>query len=195
MAACIKEEQIIALHNIYKSYKLGSKPLIVLKNINLTVVKGVFLAILGPSVSGKSTLMNLIGCMDRFDTGEYFLSGEPVHRMKEGALTRLRNRKIGFVFQKYQLIPRYTVLQNVALPLLVRGFSRQSAYRYAAAQIAPPWVSPIGALDSQTGIEVLELFKGLNAMGHTIVMITHNEAVAQIARRTVRIIDGELHDA
>lgn len=130
------ESDIIHLNNIYKSYQMGNEKLTVLHDINLTVKKGDFVAVLGPSGSGKTTLMNIVGCMDRFDSGEYFLAGQAVHKMRDGQLTRLRNRQIGFVFQKYQLIPRYTLLQNVALPLLVRGFSRRTAYRYAAAQAA-----------------------------------------------------------
>ena len=98
-----------------------------LRDVSLTVERGEFLAILGPSGSGKSTLMNLVGCMDTTDSGSYLLDGEEISTMKDGDLTRVRNEKIGFIFQKYQLIPKYTVLQNICMPLLIRGRSRREA--------------------------------------------------------------------
>lgn len=122
---------MIEIKNIVKSYKTGNESLTVLKSVNLHIEKGEFVAILGPSGSGKSTLMNTIGCMDTWDSGEYFLDGVPTHKKKGEALTKLRNEKIGFIFQKYQLIPTYTVIQNVIMPLLVRGISHKKAERMA----------------------------------------------------------------
>lgn len=114
-------EPVIRMSGIKKSYKMGDSTLTVLKGISLTVNKGEFLAILGPSGSGKSTLMNMIGCMDSFDEGEYYLSGQPIHTMNDNKLTDIRNECIGFIFQKYHLISKYTILRNVMMPLLIRG--------------------------------------------------------------------------
>lgn len=113
-------EPVIRMSNIKKSYKMGDSTLTVLKGISLTVNEGEFLAILGPSGSGKSTLMNMIGCMDSFDEGEYYLSGQPIHTMNDNKLTDIRNKYIGFIFQKYHLISKYTILRNVMMPLLIR---------------------------------------------------------------------------
>lgn len=114
-------EPVIRMIGIKKSYKMGDSTLTVLKGISLTVNEGEFLAILGPSGSGKSTLMNMIGCMDSFDEGEYYLSGQPIHTMNDNKLTDIRNEYIGFIFQKYHLISKYTILRNVMMPLLIRG--------------------------------------------------------------------------
>ena len=220
---------VITMQNICKSYKMGNDTLNVLKNVGFTVQKGEFVAILGPSGSGKSTLMNIIGCMDRFDTGEYFLSGIPIHSTKEKELVRIRNQEIGFIFQNYHLIPTYTVMQNIIMPLLMRGMDRKKAERecsdvvemlglsdrlhhkpselsggqrqrvaIARALCSKPSIlladEPTGALDQKSGTEVLKLFTRLNEMGNTIVMITHDLNVAQWAKRTARIIDGEMFE-
>lgn len=120
-------EPVIRMSDIKKSYKMGDSTLTVLKGISLTVNEGEFLAILGPSGSGKSTLMNMIGCMDSFDEGEYYLSGQPIHTMNDNKLTDIRNEYIGFIFQKYHLISKYTILRNVMMPLLIRGESAAEA--------------------------------------------------------------------
>ena len=118
-------EHIIQMEGINKYYKMGAESLHALREVNLTVERGEFLAILGPSGSGKSTLMNIVGCMDTADTGSYQLDGAEISAMKDDQLTQVRNEKIGFIFQKYQLIPRYTVLQNICMPVLIRGSSRR----------------------------------------------------------------------
>lgn len=128
--------EVIRMHGIEKNYRMGQETLHVLKGIDLTVREGEFLAILGPSGSGKSTLMNMIGCMDRFDKGEYFLSDMAVHKMNDNRLTDVRNRYIGFVFQKYHLISKYNVLRNVMLPLILRGASSKEAEKAAKARLA-----------------------------------------------------------
>ena len=120
-------EHIIQMEGINKYYKMGAESLHALREVNLTVERGGFLAILGPSGSGKSTLMNIVGCMDTADTGSYQLDGAEISAMKDDQLTQVRNEKIGFIFQKYQLIPRYTVLQNICMPVLIRGSSRREA--------------------------------------------------------------------
>ena len=218
---------IIELEHINKYYQMGENQLHVLKDISLTVEKGDYLAILGPSGSGKSTLMNVIGCMDHADSGEYFLDGEIIHKAKESELTKIRNEKIGFIFQKYHLLPTYNVLQNIVMPLLMRGMKlkdaknesleiiemlglkermkhrpselsggQQQRVAIARALVGQPAIlladEPTGALDKNSGAEVLKLFQRLNDMGNTIVMITHDLEVATHAKRIARIIDGEL---
>lgn len=121
------DEHKIEIINVNKTYDMGRESLHALKNINFTVDEGEFVAILGPSGSGKSTLMNVIGCMDLFDEGEYYLDGLAIHEMKEKKLTGIRNEKIGFIFQNYHLIPTYTVIQNVIMPLLMRGYEHEEA--------------------------------------------------------------------
>lgn len=173
--------------------------------------------------------MNIIGCMDVPDGGEYYLDGIPIHTAREKQLTIIRNEKIGFIFQKYHLIPTYNVLQNIVMPLLMRGMSlseakdasmptiemlglverikhkprelsggQQQRVAIARALVGEPAIlladEPTGALDQASGQEVLKLFHRLNEMGNTIVMITHDLAVAQNAERIVRIVDGELHE-
>lgn len=217
-------KKIIEMQEINKFYSIGEAKLHALKNISLEVEEGEFLAILGPSGSGKSTLMNLIGCMDRPDGGSYILDGIAVHEAKEKQLTRIRNEKIGFVFQRYHLIPTYNVLQNIVMPLLLRGMSLQEAQEasrdtiqmlgleeriqhkpgelsggqqqrvaIARALVGEPSIlladEPTGALDQNSGKEVLKLFHRLNEMGNTIVMITHDLQVAENANRIIRIVD------
>lgn len=220
-------QQIIELKNINKYYHMGANTLHVLKDVSLTVEKGEYVAILGPSGSGKSTLMNIIGCMDISDSGEYCLDGEQIHQAKEKQLVRIRNEKIGFIFQKYHLIPTYDVLQNIVMPLLMRGMTLKEAHTQsmeiismlglterirhkpselsggqqqrvaiARALVGQPAIlladEPTGALDKNSGTEVLKLFRQLNDMGNTIVMITHDLGVAEHAKRVVKIVDGEL---
>ncbi len=121
------ENAMITMKNINKSYMLGEERLPILKDINFQVNKGEYVAILGPSGSGKTTLMNMIGCMDVMDSGEYYLDGMAIHETKEDDLTMVRNQKIGFIFQNYQLIPTYNVMQNIIMPLLMRGMTHEEA--------------------------------------------------------------------
>ena len=222
-------EKMASLQNIVKSYPMGrGEKLEILHDISLTVEEGEFLAILGPSGSGKSTLMNVIGCMDRFDTGEYLLHGHAIHQCSDKELTAIRNQEIGFIFQKYHLIGTYTVLQNIIMPLLLRGMSQKEAEQaamptiemlglgqrihhkpgelsggqqqrvsIARALVGKPSIlladEPTGALDQNTGREVMRLFEQLNQMGHTVIMITHDLGIAQHAHRVVRIVDGRLY--
>ncbi len=119
--------KLIQMEGVNKSYIMGDQELRVLKDVSLTVEKGEFLAILGPSGSGKSTLMNLIGCMDTMNSGTYYLDGIAIHEAKDNQLYEIRNKEIGFVFQKYHLIPTYTVLQNIIMPLIIRGMRYKEA--------------------------------------------------------------------
>jgi len=222
-------ENIIQLKNIDKSYSIGNNRIQILKGVSLSVSKGEYLAILGSSGSGKSTLMNIIGCMDTADTGEFILDGNSVMECSESELSQLRNQKIGFIFQKYHLIPQYTILQNVILPLLVQGISREKAVNKAEEYISlvglmdridhkPNELSggqqqrvaiaralvtkpallladePTGALDSNTGKDILALFKELNDLGNAIIMITHDRKVAENSSRIVYLEDGILSD-
>lgn len=219
----------IEMRNVNKGYLLGEEKVPILKDINFSVDKGEFVAILGPSGSGKTTLMNMIGCMDVMDSGEYFLNGKAIHETDEEDLTEVRNLEIGFIFQNYQLIPTYNVVQNICMPLLMRGMSYSEAKEkcmdtirilglshridhkpnelsggqkqrvsIARALVGEPAIlladEPTGALDSQSGKEVLKLFRQLNDLGNTIVMITHDLNVAHAAGRIVRIEDGRLEE-
>jgi putative ABC transport system ATP-binding protein len=220
---------IIEIKHVNKGYMLGEEKVPVLKDINFSVGKGEFVAILGPSGSGKTTLMNIIGCMDVLDSGEYYLHGRAIHETEEKELTEVRNKEIGFIFQNYQLIPTYNVMQNIIMPLLIRGMGHREAQEkckeivkllgishrlehrpnelsggqkqrvsIARALASEPAIlladEPTGALDSASGQEVLKLFRQLNDMGNTIVMITHDLKVAKAAKRIVKIVDGQLSD-
>ena len=118
---------IISMTDVNKGYMLGEEKIPILKNIYFSVEPGEYVAILGPSGSGKTTLMNIVGCMDVLDSGEYYLDGMPIHTTKQDDLTEVRNRKIGFIFQNYQLIPTYNVMQNIIMPLIMRGMSAKEA--------------------------------------------------------------------
>ena len=123
----MRENRIIDMKQINKGYMLGMEKVPVLKNVDFLVEKGEFVAILGPSGSGKTTLMNIIGCMDVADSGEYYLDGQPIHSMTEKQMGTVRNKEIGFIFQNYQLIPTYDILQNIIMPLVVRGMTTKEA--------------------------------------------------------------------
>lgn len=123
----MSESRIIDMKQINKGYMLGAERVPVLKNVDFGVEKGEFVAILGPSGSGKTTLMNIIGCMDVADSGEYYLDGQPIHSMTEKQMGTVRNKEIGFIFQNYQLIPTYDILQNIIMPLVVRGMTTKEA--------------------------------------------------------------------
>lgn len=124
----MQKERVISMRNIEKSYPLGNQKVHVLKGMSLDVKQGEFVAILGPSGSGKSTLMNIIGCIDTADRGEYLLEDININKRNEGELSKIRNQKIGFIFQKFNLISKYSAIYNTALPLLLRGEERVSAF-------------------------------------------------------------------
>lgn len=126
---------ILELKGIYKDYQQGKMTVPVLKDVNFSMEEGEYVAIMGPSGSGKSTLMNIIGCMDTADDGEFFLSNEAVHQADDAKMTRIRNQHIGFIFQRYQLIPKYDVLQNTIMPLLIRGVSHKEAVQAATEKL------------------------------------------------------------
>ena len=222
-------QELIKLSHINKSYGDGKFSVPVLHDVSLSIEEGEYLPIMGPSGSGKSTLMNMIGCLDRPDSGEYTLAGENVFSLDDNGLSRLRNRTIGFVFQNFNLLPRETALENVALPLLYAGVARaerlerarevlegvglsdrvefyptqlsggqKQRVAIARAMVNRPRVlladEPTGALDSASGRQVMEIFQRLNDVGVTIVMITHAQEIADRARRTIHIFDGEVRE-
>ena len=218
---------MIELKDIYKIYSDGDSEIRALDGISLNITKGEFVAIVGSSGSGKSTCMNIIGCLDIPTSGTYFLNGNDVSKMDEKSLAHIRNRELGFIFQQYNLIPKLTVIENVELPLLYKGLKphdrrerankalervglldRASKYpsqlsggqqqRVSIARALagePPVIlsdEPTGALDSKTGNEVIEFLKELNAEGTTIVLITHDNTIAERIKRVVRIQDGKI---
>ncbi len=217
---------MIELVELAKTYrKPNQPPVLALDRVSLRIKRGEMVAILGPSGSGKSTLMNVIGLLDRPDSGEYLLDGSAVQKLPDDELARLRNRFLGFVFQAYHLLPRTTALENVQLPLLYGQRSdfrerskaaleavgladrmshfaeelsggQQQRVAIARAIVNEPSVlladEPTGNLDQAAGAGILDLFRTLHARGATVVLITHDQAVAAAADRVVRIRDGAL---
>ena len=218
---------LIELTSVTKTYRTGELAVEVLHGIDLAIYPGEFVAIVGASGSGKSTLMNIIGCLDLPSRGRYLLDGADIRRLDEKRQALIRNRKIGFVFQSFNLIPRTSALSNVELPMAYAGVrpaeSRQRALAalelvglgtraghrpsqlsggqqqrvaIARAIVTNPVLlladEPTGALDSSSTAGVLELFDDLNSAGRTLVVITHEEEVAERAKRVVRMRDGRV---
>jgi putative ABC transport system ATP-binding protein len=218
---------VIELSGIGKRYQMGASEVVALADVDLTISRGEYVALIGPSGSGKSTMMNVLGCLDLPTSGRYTLDGQPVAGLTEDELARVRNRKIGFIFQSYHLMPRTTLVDNVAQPLIYRGIApaarRERAHAalarvgleartlhkpnelsggqrqrvaIARALVGKPEVlladEPTGNLDSKTAREIMEVFGNLNAEGMTLIIVTHDPAVAAHARRVVRLHDGRI---
>lgn len=216
---------IIQLMDIRKSYFMGRQELPVLKGVSLDIFKNEYVALMGPSGSGKSTLMNILGCLDTPSAGAYILNGQDVSKMADDNLADVRNVEIGFVFQQFNLLPRLTAAENVALPLVYAGVPRRLRLERAMAvlekvsltdrshhkpnelsggqcqrvAIARALINnpsliladePTGNLDSKTSIEIMDIFTAIQASGNTVVLVTHEEDIANYAHRIVRLRDG-----
>ena len=186
-------QPLVQMQGIRKSYYIGQpNELEILHGIDLTVYPGEFVAIVGESGSGKSTLMNIIGVLDKPTAGEYVLDGVNIHDADDNDLAAIRNRKIGFVFQTYNLIGRQSALKNVELPMLYAGVPAGERTRRAKEWLALILADePTGALDSQTSRVVMDLFHELHEKYHkTIVLITHNPELAEECQRVLTLRDG-----
>ena len=218
---------IITVDNVNKTYKNGSLELQVLKNISFKVDKGEFLAIMGSSGSGKSTMMNILGCLDNQYEGRYILDGIDISKSTENELSEIRNKKIGFIFQSFNLLPRLTALENVELPLVYSSIPKEERHKranellemvglkerihhrpnelsggqrqrvaIARALANNPSIiladEPTGNLDSKSEEEIIEILQKLNKMGKTIVIVTHEPNIGEIAQRKIVFKDGEI---
>lgn len=216
---------IIDIKDITRDFQLGSETVNVLKGIDLLINKGEYVALMGPSGSGKSTLMNILGCLDTPTSGSYILNGKQVSEMQDNELAGIRNKEIGFVFQTFNLMPRTTALDNVALPMVYAGFSKSDRNERATevltqvgladrmdhkpnqlsggqrqrvavgrALVNKPSIiladEPTGNLDSKTSIEIMKLFGEIHANGNTVILVTHEEDIADHAHRIIRLRDG-----
>ena len=186
---------MIVFENVSKVYQIGDAQVHALDNASIRIEDGEFVSIIGPSGSGKSTMMNIIGCLDVADSGRYLLDGQPIEDYSETELAKIRSRKIGFIFQSFNLIGNLTAEENVELPMIYQ----QQRVAIARAIASRPSLfladEPTGNLDSATGKEIMKLFHELHAQGNTIVLITHDESVARQASRSIHILDGRVVDA
>lgn len=218
-------KSIIQLENIQKSYYLGKQELKVLKGISLNIYKNEYVALMGPSGSGKSTLMNILGCLDSPTGGKYILNGKNAGQMVDDDLAEIRNKEIGFVFQQFNLLPRLTAAENVALPLIYNGTSKKlrneqalemlnrvgladrshhkpnelsggqnQRVAIARALVNNPSIiladEPTGNLDSKTSVEIMNIFDKIQADGNTVILVTHEEDIAEYSHRIIRLRDG-----
>ena len=219
------QEPLIIINDIGRKYVIGSETIHALKSVSLEIKKGQFVALMGPSGSGKSTLMNILGCLDTPTKGDYILNGIHVSEMTDNELAEVRNKEIGFVFQTFNLLPRSSSLDNVALPLVYAGINRvereerakktledvglgnrmghkpnelsggqRQRVAVARALINNPSIiladEPTGNLDTKTSIEIMSLIEKIHSKGNTIILVTHEEDIAQHAHRIIRMRDG-----
>jgi len=216
---------VIKIRNITRDFPLGNEIVKVLKGIDLDIERGEYVALMGPSGSGKSTLMNLLGCLDTPTSGSYELNGNDVSNMTDDELAEIRNKEIGFVFQTFNLLPRTTALENVALPMIYAGASKSERTERAKqvltdvgladrmdhrpnqlsggqrqrvavgrALVNKPSIiladEPTGNLDSKTSEEIMNLFNDIHKAGNTVIVVTHEEDIAERAHRIIRLRDG-----
>jgi len=219
------KDPLITLLDIGRKYVIGAETIHALKSVSLTIEKGEFVALMGPSGSGKSTLMNILGCLDTPTKGTYILNGNQVSEMSDSELAEIRNKEIGFVFQTFNLLPRSSSLENVALPLVYAGVGREQRedraqktlesvglgnrvhhkpnelsggqrqrVAVARALVNNPSIiladEPTGNLDTKTSVEIMGLLEEIHSKGNTIILVTHEEDIAQHAHRIVRMRDG-----
>jgi putative ABC transport system ATP-binding protein len=237
MSAILKFEEpepaparsLITLENVTKTYDSGENEVQALRGVDCSIAAGEFVSIIGPSGSGKSTLMHILGCLDSPSAGQYWLDGEDVATLSGRALARIRNQKLGFVFQTFNLLPRATIWKNVELPLLYAGTStserreralealklvgldKRAKHRpnelsggqrqrvaIARALVNNPSLvladEPTGNLDQKTGSDIITIFEELSAAGQTIVLVTHDPAIAERTHRRIKIVDGVIVD-
>ena len=220
-------KQVISTKDITKTYVMGTQKVHALNGVSMEIVENEFVALMGPSGSGKSTLMNVIGCLDTPTSGDYYLDGQLVSAMDDGQLAEVRNSRIGFVFQTFNLLPRMTALDNVALPLVYAGMAPKARKERAAevlekvgladrmthtpnelsggqrqrvaiarALVNNPSIiladEPTGNLDTATSVEIMDIFNKIHEAGNTIILVTHEEDIAEYAHRIVRLRDGKV---
>jgi len=224
----MENNHLIQLENVKKIYKVGETQVNALRGLSYNINEGDFLAIMGPSGSGKSTLMNIVGCLDKPTEGKYFLEGEEVSTLDKDKLARIRNKKIGFVFQTFNLLSRTTALENIELPLLYSSMSKKKMRELASKSLSTVGLEgrelhrtnqlsggeqqrvaiaralvnnpsliladePTGNLDTKTGKEIMDIFKKLNKEKNiTIILVTHEAGLAQIAHRRLHLRDGQI---
>jgi len=222
-----QNKKVIDIDNITKYYQLGQVTIKALNGLSLDIRQNEYVALMGPSGSGKSTLMNILGCLDTPTSGNYILNGTEVSELTDNQLAEIRNKEIGFVFQTFNLLPRLTSWENVAMPLVYAGVSKNKRYeratnilemvglgeRYdhkpnelsggqrqrvaiARALINTPSIiladEPTGNLDSKTSHEIMRIFSDIHSQGNTVILVTHEEEVAQHAHRIIRLRDGKM---
>ena len=220
---------LISLKGIKRHYQVGDEKVKALDGVDLTINYNEYISIMGPSGSGKSTLMNMIGCLDTPTEGVYEFEGELVHAMDDNQLASIRNRKIGFVFQTFNLLPKATALRNVEVPLIYANISRSERVEkaekalnavglndrmhhkpnelsggqrqrvaIARALVNNPSIlladEPTGNLDSKSGVEIMKILDNLHNEGNTIILVTHEEYIADHADRTINLFDGKIKD-
>ena len=206
---------MIDLHDVSKVYQIGEERVHALDHVTLHIFPKEFVSVIGPSGSGKSTLMNIIGCLDVADAGTYRLDGIPIEDYSEKQLARVRNQKIGFIFQNFNLIAKLSAEENVDLPLVYRGVrpavglsnrakhlptelsgGQQQRVAIARALVTEPSLlladEPTGNLDSKTSREIMDILHELHEQGNTVVLITHDNDIARQAKRSIHILDGRV---
>ncbi len=222
-------KSLLQLEDITKTYDSGENAVQALRGVDVKIERGEFVSIVGPSGSGKSTLMHILGCLDSPTTGQYWLDGDDVATLSTRSLARIRNQKIGFVFQTFNLLPRATIWKNVELPLLYAGIGKDERQERALSALErlglanrakhrPSELSggqrqrvaiaralvnnpslvladePTGNLDSKTGSDIIRIFEELATSGQTIILVTHDPAIAARTHRRIRIVDGRIAD-